>query len=62
MFLDLIKSHTSLFQYQRQKVRKNEVNVVIASEEGFICASQIYQALNSVSEGQSTKLTKNDPC
>jgi len=60
MLLDLIKSHAALFQYQRQQVRRDNVNVVIASEEDFICASQIYQALNSVSGGQSTKLTKTE--
>jgi flagellar basal body P-ring protein FlgI len=60
MLLDLIKSHAALHQYQRQKVQRSNVDVVIATEEDFDCANQIYQALNSVSGGQSTKLTKSE--
>ncbi|MDX8551714.1 hypothetical protein KHC33_10855 [Methanospirillum sp. J.3.6.1-F.2.7.3] len=60
MLLDLIKSHTALHQYQRQKVQRGNVDVVIATEEDFDFANQIYQALNSVSGGQNTKLTKSE--
>jgi len=60
MLLDLIKSNAALFQFQRKRVNKDGIDVVIASKEDFIFASQIYQALNSVSGGQSTKLTKSE--
>jgi len=60
MLLDLIKSHAALFQYQRQKVRRDNVDVIIASEEDFDFASQIYQALNGESGSQSSKLTRQE--
>ena len=49
MLLDLIKSHAALFQFQRQRVNRNGVDVVIASKEDFNFASLIYLELNSVS-------------
>ncbi|NLL10101.1 MAG: hypothetical protein GX268_04250 [Methanomicrobiales archaeon] len=60
MLLDLIKSHAALFQFQRQRVNRNGVDVVIASKEDFNFASLIYLELNSVSGGQITKLTKSE--
>ena len=60
MLLDIIKSYAALHQYQRECVQQGGCDVVIADKEDFMAASQIYQALNGESGGQSTKLTKSE--
>ena len=58
MLLDLIRSITALLQFQREAVDSDGGRVVVATEEDFALAREIYEALSNESGGQMTKLTR----
>ena len=60
MLLDLIKSIAILRQYQREQETISKTTVVYATAQDFKQACQIYQALNGVSGGQASKLTRSE--
>ena len=60
MLLDLIKSVAILHQYQRERETISKTTVVYATAQDFKQACQIYQALNGVSGGQASKLTRSE--
>jgi len=60
MLLDLIKSIAALHQFQRDRVRVKDMEVIYANTEDFTYACQMYQALNGESGGQMSKLTRSE--
>jgi len=57
MLFDLIKCHARLFYLQRDR---DEDGAVVAREEDFWAAADLYSALSGAAGGQETKLTKNE--
>ncbi|MCA1917156.1 hypothetical protein, partial [Methanospirillum hungatei] len=58
MLLDLIRSVALMFQYQRKIQETNGVKEIIASEEDFALAKEIFLLISGTHGGQYTKLTK----
>jgi len=58
MLLDLIRSVALMYQYQREIQETNGVKEVIASEEDFTLAKEIFLLISGAHGGQYTKLTK----
>ncbi|MDI6867753.1 hypothetical protein [Methanoculleus sp.] len=57
MLFDLIRCHARLFYLQRDR---DDDGAVVAREEDFRAAADLYAALSGATGGQETKLTKNE--
>ncbi|MCK8519070.1 hypothetical protein [Methanoculleus sp. 7T] len=57
MLFDLIKCHARLFYLQRDR---DGDGAVVAREEDFVAAANLYGVLSGAAGGQETKLTKNE--
>ncbi|PWR70025.1 hypothetical protein [Methanospirillum lacunae] len=60
MLLDLVRAHAVLMQHQRTHVDFGGMEQILATEEDFSAAKQLYIALNSSSGGQESKLTRRE--
>gem|GEM_PF-1388883 len=60
MLLDMIRSHAALMQFQREHQEHNGISCIIATEEDFQAACDLFIKLNGQDGGQMSKLTRNE--